>query len=129
MLKGEPASGVRLPFELLITQPVMFNTEAADRILAALQVFPPDNPWNEDISKLQVASLAAQPWFVPDTTRLDDQQIRTLLWPGWEFSAAGDLVLAVGPAADGNPLYTYAEDSMRGDVKGNDVGSVWHVVR
>jgi len=32
-------------------------------------------------------------------------------------------------AYDGNPLYTYAEDSMRGDVKGDDVGSVWHVVR
>jgi predicted lipoprotein with Yx(FWY)xxD motif len=32
-------------------------------------------------------------------------------------------------AYDGNPLYTYAEDNMRGDVKGNNVGSVWHVVR
>ncbi len=28
----------------------MFNTPEADKILAALQVFPPDNPWNEDIS-------------------------------------------------------------------------------
>lgn len=37
-----------------VTTPVMFNTVAADRILAALQVFPPDNPWNEDISKLPV---------------------------------------------------------------------------
>jgi len=34
-----------------ITKPVMFNTPEADRILAALQVFPPDNPWNTDISK------------------------------------------------------------------------------
>jgi predicted lipoprotein with Yx(FWY)xxD motif len=32
-------------------------------------------------------------------------------------------------AYDGDPLYTYAEDGMRGDVKGDDVGSVWHVVR
>jgi predicted lipoprotein with Yx(FWY)xxD motif len=32
-------------------------------------------------------------------------------------------------AYDGDPLYTYAEDSMRGDVKGDDVGGVWHVVR
>jgi hypothetical protein len=30
---------------------VMFNTPEADQILAALQVFPPDNPWNEDISR------------------------------------------------------------------------------
>jgi hypothetical protein len=37
-----------------ITKPVLFNTEEADKILAALQVFPPDNPWNEDISKLPV---------------------------------------------------------------------------
>ena len=34
-----------------ITQPVMFNTPEADRIMAALQVFPPDSPWNEDISQ------------------------------------------------------------------------------
>jgi hypothetical protein len=33
------------------TQPVMFNTPEADRILAALQVFPADNPWNQDISR------------------------------------------------------------------------------
>lgn len=35
-----------------ISKPVMFNTPEADKILAALQVFPPDNPWNEDISRL-----------------------------------------------------------------------------
>ena len=34
--------------------PVLFNTPEADKILAAMQVFPPDNPWNEDISKLPV---------------------------------------------------------------------------
>jgi hypothetical protein len=33
-----------------LVKPVMFNTPEADRILAALQVFPPDNPWNTDIS-------------------------------------------------------------------------------
>jgi hypothetical protein len=37
-----------------ITAPVMFDTPEADRILAALQVFPPDNPWNQDISGLPV---------------------------------------------------------------------------
>jgi hypothetical protein len=37
-----------------ITKPVLFNTPEADAVLAALQVFPPDNPWNEDISKLPV---------------------------------------------------------------------------
>ena len=37
-----------------ITAPVMFDTPEADRILAAMQIFPPDNPWNEDISSRPV---------------------------------------------------------------------------
>jgi hypothetical protein len=37
-----------------LTRPVMFDTPEADRILAALQVFPADNPWNQDISTLPV---------------------------------------------------------------------------
>jgi hypothetical protein len=37
-----------------IVEPVMFNTPEADRILGSLQVFPGDNPWNEDISKRPV---------------------------------------------------------------------------
>jgi hypothetical protein len=43
-----------LPATPSFTKPVLFNTPEADRILAALQVFPPDNPWNEDISKRPV---------------------------------------------------------------------------
>jgi hypothetical protein len=37
-----------------IKQPVLLNAPEADKILAALQVFPPDNPWNEDVSQLPV---------------------------------------------------------------------------
>jgi hypothetical protein len=37
-----------------ITKPVMFDTPEADAILTTLQVFPPDNPWNQDISSLPV---------------------------------------------------------------------------
>lgn len=37
-----------------ITAPVMFDTPEADRILEALQVFPPDNAWNQDISAMPV---------------------------------------------------------------------------
>ncbi len=33
-----------------VTRPVLFDTEEADRILEALQVFPEDNPWNADVS-------------------------------------------------------------------------------
>ena len=32
----------------------MFDTPEADAILSAMQVFPPDNPWNQDISALPV---------------------------------------------------------------------------
>jgi hypothetical protein len=37
-----------------IKAPVMFDTPEADRIVEALQVFPPDNAWNQDISALPV---------------------------------------------------------------------------
>jgi hypothetical protein len=37
-----------------ITKPVLFDTPEADAILAALQVFPPDNAWNQDVSGLPV---------------------------------------------------------------------------
>jgi hypothetical protein len=33
-----------------LTASVLFNTPEADQILASLQVFPPDNPWNEEVS-------------------------------------------------------------------------------
>jgi len=39
-----------------ITKPVVFDTPEADAVLAALQVFPPDNAWNQDISALPVAA-------------------------------------------------------------------------
>ncbi len=42
-----------------ITKPVMFDTPEADAILSAMQIFPPDNPWNQDVSKLPVAANSA----------------------------------------------------------------------
>ena len=45
------SSGRPLPKMPAITRPVLFNTPEADKILAALQVFPADNPWNTDVSK------------------------------------------------------------------------------
>jgi hypothetical protein len=33
-----------------IDKPVMFDTPEADAIVSALEVFPPDNPWNADVS-------------------------------------------------------------------------------
>ena len=47
----EEPHGPRMP---RFSKPVLFNTPEADAILAALQVFPKNNPWNEDISKRAV---------------------------------------------------------------------------
>jgi hypothetical protein len=33
-----------------VSAPVLFNTPAADAILAELQIFPPDNPWHQPVS-------------------------------------------------------------------------------
>jgi hypothetical protein len=46
------SSGRDLPPTPEIKKPVMFNTPEADKVLAAMQVFPANNPWNEDISRL-----------------------------------------------------------------------------
>ena len=53
-LAGTLAAGRERPPMPKITKPVMFDTLEADAILAALQVFPPDNPWNQDISGMPV---------------------------------------------------------------------------
>ena len=37
-----------------IHKPISFDTPEADAILQALQVFPPDNPWNQDVSRWPV---------------------------------------------------------------------------
>ncbi len=37
-----------------IDKPVQFHTPDADKILAAMRIFPDDNPWNEDISRRPV---------------------------------------------------------------------------
>ena len=45
---GDPARLKRIRAAEMppVTRPVMFNTPQADAILSALEVFPPDNPWN-----------------------------------------------------------------------------------
>jgi hypothetical protein len=43
-----------------ITAPVMFDTPAADAICSALQVFPPDNPWNQNIENWPLHPRSAQ---------------------------------------------------------------------
>ena len=47
------AAGKR-PHQQSPTTPLLFDTPEADNVLRTLQVFPADNPWNEDISKRPV---------------------------------------------------------------------------
>src|SRR5213596_472017 len=35
----------------VVTNSILFNTPEADAVIAALQIFPRDNAWNEDISR------------------------------------------------------------------------------
>jgi hypothetical protein len=58
-ISGVGAERRRHPSMPKITKPVLFGTPEADRILTALQVFPPDNPWNQDISRLPVHKNSA----------------------------------------------------------------------
>jgi hypothetical protein len=55
---AEPAvkAGAKLPE---IKEPVLVGTAEADAIAAAMQVFPPDNPWNSDISQWPVHKNSA----------------------------------------------------------------------
>lgn len=39
-----------------VTQPLLFNTPAADSVVAAMQIMPRDSPWNENISTRPVLS-------------------------------------------------------------------------
>ena len=40
-----------------VTNSVLFNTTNADAILAAMQIFPMTNAWNEDISRRPVLPI------------------------------------------------------------------------
>lgn len=48
VIKTDPArlARIRAARMPILTKPVMFNTPEADAICSALEVFPPDNPWN-----------------------------------------------------------------------------------
>ncbi len=54
------AAGRERPPLPKITKPVMFDTPEADAILSALQVLPPDNAWNQDISAAPVHADSAR---------------------------------------------------------------------
>lgn len=44
---------------LTVTNAVLFNTNMADAVVSSMQIFPPNNPWNEDISRAPVLPNSA----------------------------------------------------------------------
>lgn len=50
---GDPARLARIRAAKMprFDKPIMFDTPEADAILSALEVYPPDNPWNLDVSQ------------------------------------------------------------------------------
>jgi hypothetical protein len=74
---GDPARLARIKAATMprIERPVPFDTAEADAILSALEVFPPDNPWNLDTSdwpvhpssKDMIASIGADKPFRGNT--------------------------------------------------------------
>src|SRR6185369_9966168 len=47
-VRGDPARLERIRAAKMprIVKPILFDTPEADAIVSALEVFPPDNPWN-----------------------------------------------------------------------------------
>ena len=56
VIAASPAEQTAKPPD--ITAPVLFDTPEADGILTTLQVFPPDNPWNEKIADRPVDPMS-----------------------------------------------------------------------
>jgi len=102
--KEEAAAHSRRPPMPKFKQPVMFNTPEADPILAALQVFPRNSAWNEDISKAKVH---------PDSDKLvaligGDKNLR------YNLDMAFVIVPADQPKIDVKIAASYAGESDKG---------------
>jgi hypothetical protein len=66
MARGESAVAERINHEgrilgplVTVTAPTLFNTAAADAVVASMQIMPVDNAWNEDISARPLLSNSA----------------------------------------------------------------------
>jgi hypothetical protein len=46
---------------MAVSAPTEFNTAAADMIVATMQIFPVDNAWNEDVSRLPLLGGSSDP--------------------------------------------------------------------
>jgi len=89
----------------VVTAPTLFNTPEADAILSAMQIFPVDNPWNEDISRRPV---------LPNSDAMIAQIMSELLSGRRSLRAFFEMNFALVP--DTQPLvpidlFNYADES------------------
>jgi hypothetical protein len=66
-----------------VSEPVLFNTAAADAVVAAMQIFPVTNAWNEDVSRLPL--LANSDAMIAQITS-DLESSRRTLRPFYEMN-------------------------------------------
>ena len=67
----------------LVTTPLLFNTAAADAIVAAMQVMPVDSAWNEDISARPLLANSAE---MISRIKADLSSTRQTLRPFYEMN-------------------------------------------
>lgn len=123
ILADEPAADSGKTNEPRIDRPVQFNTPEADAILSALQVFPPDNPWNTPVddwpvathSKAMIAKIGgSRPLrYNPDMAFVlvppDQKKIEVKLSPYADESDPGPY-----PVPDNVPIEGWPAEFMRG---------------
>ena len=104
-VKGDPARLERLKAAKMpqFDKPVLFNTPEADAICAALEVFPPDNPWN-----LVIADWPVHP---------DSKKLVAAIGADKPFRHNTDMGFVLVPAAE-NKIHlksiAYADESDKG---------------
>jgi hypothetical protein len=102
---GDPARLARLRQAKIpaIEKPVLFDTSEADAIIAALEVFPPDNPWN-----LVVADWPVHP---------NSEKIVSSIGPAKPFRCNTDMGFILVPADQKKidvRINSYANESDKG---------------
>src|SRR5579862_494928 len=75
--------GRTLPPPPEIKAPILFNTPEADAVVSAMQIFPKDNAWNEDISKRPVHP--------------DSEKIIALIGPAKKLACNSDMGYVIVP--------------------------------
>src|SRR5947209_10092631 len=97
----------------VVSQPILFNTPAADAIVSAMQIMPRENPWNEDISRrpvhansdaiiaqitsdLSAARRTLRPFYEMNYVLVPDAQPRVTI-PFFNYAEESDLDGGISP--------------------------------